>query len=74
MFPSFGGKQLTKNKKNLMKFLRMGIHFTRLIVNLTEEAVKEAELAVSGRDVTPYILQRVHEITGGQSLKASILL
>ncbi|KAK8750267.1 hypothetical protein OTU49_014718 [Cherax quadricarinatus] len=39
------------------------------IKDAIEEAVKEAELAVSGRDVTPYILQRVHEITGGQSLK-----
>lgn len=41
---------------------------------LTDIAVKEAELAVSGREVTPFILQRVFEITGGQSLKSSILL
>nr|XP_053629945.1 pseudouridine-5'-phosphate glycosidase-like isoform X2 [Cherax quadricarinatus] len=44
------------------------------IKDAIEEAVKEAELAVSGRDVTPYILQRVHEITGGQSLKANVAL
>nr|XP_045613243.1 pseudouridine-5'-phosphate glycosidase-like isoform X1 [Procambarus clarkii] len=44
------------------------------IKNAIEQAVKEAESAVRGRDVTPYILQRILEITGGQSLKSNIAL
>lgn len=39
---------------------------------MTEEAVKEAA-DVSGRDVTPFILRRVSEITAGHSLQSSIL-
>ena len=39
-----------------------------------EQAVSEAEQqGVSGRDVTPFILARVNELTGGASLQASIL-
>ncbi|KAK3890987.1 hypothetical protein Pcinc_005152 [Petrolisthes cinctipes] len=41
---------------------------------LKETAVKEAVSSVRGRDVTPYILQRVSEITQGQSLEANIAL
>ncbi|XP_042232097.1 pseudouridine-5'-phosphate glycosidase-like [Homarus americanus] len=44
------------------------------IKDAIEEAVKEAESAVRGRDVTPFILRRVFEITGGQSLKSNIAL
>ena len=32
------------------------------------------EREVLGKDITPFILQRVNELTGGKSLKASILL
>ncbi|XP_027210795.2 uncharacterized protein [Penaeus vannamei] len=46
----------------------------KLIKEAIDIAVKEAELAVSGREVTPFILQRVFEITGGQSLKSNIAL
>lgn len=42
------------------------------VVFLTEEAVKEAA-DVAGRDVTPFILRRVSEITAGHSLQSSIL-
>ena len=39
-----------------------------------EQAVQEAEKqGISGRDVTPFILTRVNELTGGASLEASIL-
>ena len=39
-----------------------------------DRAVREAEQqGVSGRDVTPFILARVNELTGGASLRASIL-
>ncbi|KAG7163403.1 Pseudouridine-5'-phosphate glycosidase-like [Homarus americanus] len=41
------------------------------IKDAIEEAVKEAESAVRGRDVTPFILRRVFEITGGQSLNTT---
>ncbi|XP_076052950.1 pseudouridine-5'-phosphate glycosidase-like isoform X2 [Oratosquilla oratoria] len=37
-------------------------------------AVNEAEASVAGRDVTPYILQRVFELTGGESLQSNIAL
>ncbi|KAK7055047.1 hypothetical protein SK128_025679, partial [Halocaridina rubra] len=42
----------------------------QLIKSAIETAVQEAASAVSGRDVTPYILQRVFEITGGHSLQS----
>ena len=29
---------------------------------------------ISGRDITPYVLQRVNELTKGKSLEASILV
>ena len=32
------------------------------------------ERGVAGRDVTPYVLKRVAELTGGASLKANIAL
>ncbi|XP_042866047.1 pseudouridine-5'-phosphate glycosidase-like [Penaeus japonicus] len=46
----------------------------KLIKEAIDEAVVEAKSAASGRDVTPFILQRVFEITGGQSLKSNIAL
>ncbi|KAK4321051.1 hypothetical protein Pmani_008121 [Petrolisthes manimaculis] len=45
-----------------------------IISQAIETAVKEAESSVRGRDVTPYILQKVSEITQGQSLEANIAL
>lgn len=44
------------------------------IKDAIEQAVKEAEKAVRGKDVTPFVLQRVSEITGGQSLNSNIAL
>ncbi len=39
------------------------------------KALAEAhELRVAGRDVTPFILKRVNELTGGASLKSNIAL
>jgi pseudouridine-5'-phosphate glycosidase/pseudouridine kinase len=41
----------------------------------TQQALREAEQkAVLGRDVTPYVLKRVAELTGGSSLAANIKL
>lgn len=46
-----------------------------LIKEAIEEAVKEAEAEdVCGRDVTPFILRRVSEITAGHSLQSNIAL
>jgi pseudouridine-5'-phosphate glycosidase len=44
-----------------------------------EEAVEEAlraadEAGVTGKDITPFLLSRVSEITGGASLEANIAL
>lgn len=33
-----------------------------------------SDKGITGRDVTPFILQKVNEITKGKSLQASILL
>jgi pseudouridine-5'-phosphate glycosidase len=45
------------------------------VENAIRSALAEAkEKKISGRDVTPYILKRVNEITGGKSLKANIAL
>ena len=30
--------------------------------------------SISGKDITPYVLQRVNELTRGKSLEASILV
>ncbi|XP_043194157.1 pseudouridine-metabolizing bifunctional protein C1861.05-like isoform X2 [Amphibalanus amphitrite] len=47
----------------------------RSIQAAIEQAVSEAEQqGVSGRDVTPFILARVNELTGGASLQANIHL
>ncbi|KAJ8411374.1 hypothetical protein AAFF_G00173800 [Aldrovandia affinis] len=47
----------------------------QLIQEAVCTAVAEAsEKGIRGRDVTPFILQRVSELTRGESLKASILL
>ncbi|MPC14627.1 Pseudouridine-5'-phosphate glycosidase [Portunus trituberculatus] len=42
-----------------------------LIKEAIDQAVEEAA-SISGRDVTPFILSRVSEITAGQSLKSNI--
>ncbi|GAM24333.1 hypothetical protein SAMD00019534_075080 [Acytostelium subglobosum LB1] len=40
-----------------------------------EQAIKEAEMnKISGKDTTPYLLKRVNELTGGQSLESNIHL
>jgi len=45
------------------------------IERATREALKEAEArGVMGRDVTPYVLRRVAEITRGASLEANVAL
>ena len=46
-----------------------------LIEKATVKALKESEEKhVAGRDITPYLLKRVNEITGGSSLKSNIEL
>ena len=45
------------------------------IENKIEEALRDAEkLNIKGQAVTPYLLQRLYEITGGESLKTNIEL
>ena len=45
------------------------------IESATRRALDEvAQRGILGRDVTPYILKRVAELTGGESLKANIAL
>uniref|UniRef100_A0A3B3ZQI6 Carbohydrate kinase PfkB domain-containing protein n=1 Tax=Periophthalmus magnuspinnatus TaxID=409849 RepID=A0A3B3ZQI6_9GOBI len=39
-----------------------------------QAAVKEADKCVTGRDVTPFILQKVNELTKGKSLQAIALI
>uniref|UniRef100_A0A3Q2ZQT9 Zgc:136858 n=1 Tax=Kryptolebias marmoratus TaxID=37003 RepID=A0A3Q2ZQT9_KRYMA len=39
-----------------------------------EEAIQAASEGVAGKDVTPFILQKVNELTGGKSLQANIAL
>ncbi|XP_068220370.1 pseudouridine-5'-phosphate glycosidase-like isoform X2 [Palaemon carinicauda] len=46
----------------------------QVIKDAIEIAVKEAAVSVRGRDVTPFVLQRVLEITGGESLKSNVAL
>jgi len=39
-----------------------------------EKAIKESEengISKSGRDVTPWLLNRIYELTGGRSLESS---
>ncbi|XP_064596693.1 uncharacterized protein LOC135463364 [Liolophura sinensis] len=46
-----------------------------IIESVIQVAVKEAEdKRIQGKEVTPYILQRVNELTGGESLKANVAL
>uniref|UniRef100_A0A0G4F959 Carbohydrate kinase PfkB domain-containing protein n=1 Tax=Chromera velia CCMP2878 TaxID=1169474 RepID=A0A0G4F959_9ALVE len=48
---------------------------TEEVEGATQKALKEAEDGrVGGRDVTPFLLKRVAELTGGNSLKANIAL
>ena len=46
-----------------------------LIANVIEEAVKEADAkGIKGKDTTPFLLAKIKEITGGDSLEANIQL
>jgi len=52
-----------------------GQRFTNAIESATETALREiAEKGIVGRDITPYILERVHKLTDGVSLTANIRL
>lgn len=45
------------------------------IENAVQQALKEArESSIVGKDVTPFVLQRVNELTKGQSLQANMAL
>ncbi|MEO1258244.1 MAG: pseudouridine-5'-phosphate glycosidase [Bacteroidota bacterium] len=45
------------------------------INNATEQALKEAEeQKITGKHISPFLLKRIKEITGGESLKANIQL
>lgn len=47
----------------------------KVIDEAIEKALKEAEkLNIKGQDVTPYLLSKIKEITGGDSLKSNIEL
>jgi len=47
----------------------------RVVEEATARAVKEAEEGgVKGNEVTPFLLKRINELTGGESLKANIAL
>jgi pseudouridine-5'-phosphate glycosidase len=40
-----------------------------------KQAIKDSELnQVSGAEITPFLLQRVNELTGGESLASNIAL
>jgi pseudouridine-5'-phosphate glycosidase len=40
-----------------------------------DEALRESvEKGISGKDITPFLLERINEITGGESLRANIAL
>lgn len=40
-----------------------------------QRALKEAEdQSIKGNDITPFLLQRIQELTGGRSLEANIAL
>ena len=42
---------------------------------MIDEAVKEAESkGIKGKEITPFLLARIAEITGGRSLEANIRL
>ena len=46
-----------------------------LIARVIEDAVKEAEaLGIKGKDTTPFLLAKIKEITGGESLESNIQL
>lgn len=48
---------------------------TQLIENALDAALKESvEKQISGKDTTPFLLQRINELTRGVSLKANIAL
>jgi pseudouridine-5'-phosphate glycosidase len=46
-----------------------------VISKVIEEAVREAErLGVKGKEITPFLLARIKDVTGGESLKSNIEL
>ena len=46
-----------------------------LITRVIDDAVKEAEaLGIKGKDTTPFLLAKIKEITGGESLESNIQL
>ena len=46
-----------------------------LITKVIEDAVNEAEaLGIKGKDTTPFLLAKIKEITGGESLESNIQL
>ncbi|MFA5576632.1 MAG: pseudouridine-5'-phosphate glycosidase, partial [Tissierellaceae bacterium] len=48
---------------------------SRVISEAIGQALEEAkELGISGKDITPYLLDKVQKITGGKSLEANIQL
>jgi pseudouridine-5'-phosphate glycosidase len=45
------------------------------VENAIQQAIKESQLrGISGNEVTPFLLARVNELTGGESLKSNICL
>eukprot|EP01084_Bolivina_argentea_P089435 161385_1 len=50
-------------------------NFSLIIENATDIALREIkQKRIKGRDITPYILDRVHKLTNGKSLNANIKL
>jgi len=46
-----------------------------IMAQLVEQAIREAsELGITGKQLTPHLLQRLEELTGGDSLEANIQL
>lgn len=46
----------------------------KMIVAAQDKAIAEAvERKIIGRDITPFLLKRISELTEGKSLKSSIL-
>ena len=46
-----------------------------IIDNAIEQALKEAdEQGISGKEITPFLLKRIVELTGGDSLESNIKL
>jgi pseudouridine-5'-phosphate glycosidase/pseudouridine kinase len=47
----------------------------KVVTTATEQALREArERGITGKRVTPFLLQRINELTGGHSLQANVAL